>query len=141
MAMEHIHSKVTSTMQHLRDRLSSCFCYSLVERHKFHTLIQIFRILHKMAPSYLQKLFKYSSDVTGHPGRIFNRLYVPQVKTNYGKQSLYFILWNNLSPSLILSYSYIPLRVGYYCYYTRPGSRRSGGRVLITMISYECSGI
>ena len=50
-AMEHIHSKITSTVQHLRDKLSSCFCYFLVEHRKFHTLIQIFRILHKMAPS------------------------------------------------------------------------------------------
>ena len=32
-AMERIHSKVTSTVQHLRDKLSSCFCYSLVECH------------------------------------------------------------------------------------------------------------
>ena len=77
--MERIHSKVTSTVQHLRDRLSSCFCYSLVERRKFHTLIQIFKILHNMVPSYLQGLFKNSSDVTGNPGRNFNRLYVPQV--------------------------------------------------------------
>ena len=36
-AMECIHFKVTSTVQHLRDRLSSCFCYSLVEHRKFHT--------------------------------------------------------------------------------------------------------
>ena len=38
-----------------------------------------------------------------------------------------------------ICYSYIPLRVGYHYYYTSP--RRSWGRVLITMISYECSGI
>ena len=30
------------------------------------------------------------TDVTGYPGRNFNRLYVPQVRTNYGRQSLYF---------------------------------------------------
>ena len=54
--------------------------YSLVEHHvKFHTFIQIFRMLHKMAPSYLQGLFKYSIDVTGHHGRNSNRLYVPQL--------------------------------------------------------------
>ena len=62
--MEHIHSKVISTVQHLRDRLSSCFYYSLVERQKFHTLAQIYGILHKMAPLYLQRLFKYSIHVT-----------------------------------------------------------------------------
>ena len=115
--MERIHSKVTSTVQHLRDRLSSCFCYSLVERRKFHTLIQIFRILHKMAPSYLQGLFKYSSDVTGHPGRNLNRLYVPQVRTNYGRQSLYFrgsILWNNLSPSLYSAGSLADFKRSYH---------------------------
>ena len=39
----------------------------------------------------------------------------------------------------IVCYSYIPLGVGYHCYYTSP--RRSQGRVLITMISYEYSGI
>ena len=75
--------------------------YSLVEHCKFHTLMQIFRILHKMTPSYLQGLFKYSIDVTGHPGCNSNCLRVPQAQTNYGRQSLYLrgiILWNNLSP-------------------------------------------
>lgn len=43
------------------------------------TLVQIFRILHKMAPPYLQGLFQYSIDVTGHYGRNLHRLYVPQV--------------------------------------------------------------
>ena len=36
-------------------------------------------------------------------------------------------------------YSYIPLQVGYHCYYTSP--RWSRRWVLITMISYKCSGI
>ena len=115
--MERIHSKVTSTVYHLRDKLSSCFCYSLVERHKFHTLIQIFRILYKMTPSYLQGLFKYSSDVTGHPGRNFNHLYVPQVRPNYGRQSLYFrgsILWNNLPPLLYSAGSLADFKSSYH---------------------------
>ena len=83
-AMEHIHSNVTSTVQHLRDRLSSSF-FSLVEHHKLHTLVQIFRIFHKMPPTYLQGLFKYSIDVIGHHGCNSNRLYIPQVQTNYGR--------------------------------------------------------
>ena len=44
-----------------------------------------------------------------------------------------------LSYLLEICYSYIPLRVGYHCYYTSP--RRSRGRVLITVICYKCSGI
>ena len=46
-AMECIHSTVTFTVQHLRDKLSSCFYYSLVEHHTFHALVQIFRLLAK----------------------------------------------------------------------------------------------
>ena len=38
-AMERIHSKVTFTVLHLRDKLFSCFYYSLVEHHKFHALV------------------------------------------------------------------------------------------------------
>ena len=74
-----------------------------MEHHKFHTLVQIFRILHKMAPPYLQGLFQYSTDVTGHHGHNPNRLCVSQVQTNYGRQSLSFrgtMLWNNLSSLL-----------------------------------------
>ena len=43
-----------------------------------------------MAPSYLQGLFQYSTDGAGHHGRNPNHLYVPQVQTNYGRQSLLF---------------------------------------------------
>ena len=70
-----------------------------------------------MAPSYLQGLFKYSIDVTGHPGQNSNCLYVPQARTNYGRQSLYLrgiILWNNLSPSLYSAGSLADLRRSYH---------------------------
>ena len=102
-AMERVHSKVTSTVQHLREKLSSCFFYSLVECRKFHTLVQVFRILHEMAPPYLQGLFQYSVAVAGQHSRNPSCLYVPQVRTNCGRQSLYFrgaMLWNNLPPLL-----------------------------------------
>ena len=38
-AMDRIHSKVTFTVQHLRDKLSSCSYYSLVQHHKFHAFV------------------------------------------------------------------------------------------------------
>ena len=37
-----------------------------------------------MAPPYLQGLFQYSTDVTGHHDHNPNRLYVPQMQNNYG---------------------------------------------------------
>ena len=85
--MERIHSKVIFTVQHLRDKLFSCSYYSLVGHHKFHALVYIFRLLHNMAPPYLQGLFQYSIDVTGHHDHNPNCLYVPQVQNNYEGQS------------------------------------------------------
>ena len=37
-----------------------------------------------MAPPYLQGLFQYSTDVTGHHDHNPNCLYVPQMQNNYG---------------------------------------------------------
>ena len=70
-----------------------------------------------MAPSYLQGLLKYSIDVTDHDGCNSTRLYVLQVQTNYGRQSLYFrgtILWNNLSPWLYSAGSLADFRRSYH---------------------------
>ena len=70
-----------------------------------------------MAPSYLQRLFKYSIEVVIMVAIPLNRLYVPQVQTNYGRQSLHFrvtILWNNLSPSLYSASSLADFRRSYH---------------------------
>ena len=61
-----------------------------------------------MAPPYFRGLFQYSAEVTDHHGHNPICLYVPQVRTSYGRQSLYFrgtVLWYNLPPS-----SYILLK-------------------------------
>ena len=44
------------------ERSSSCFYYSLVKRRKFHTLIQLFRILHKMAYINVEKVANRGND-------------------------------------------------------------------------------
>ena len=49
-----------------------------------------YKILHQVSPPYLSNLFRYTRDVTGHQGRNPACLYVPRVRTNYGKSSLYF---------------------------------------------------
>ena len=64
--MERLHSKVTSRVYHIRERLSSCFHYSLLERRRFHSLVQIYKILHQVSPPYSFNLFCYAKDATGH---------------------------------------------------------------------------
>ena len=88
--MERLHSKVMSSVCHVRKRLSSCFVYTLLECRRFHSLVQIYKILHRVSPPYLFNLSRYARDVTDHQGRNPHHLYVPHVRTNYGKSSLYF---------------------------------------------------
>ena len=65
------------------------------ECYKFQTLVHFFRILHKIF--IFTYIFTYNgyfnifTAVTGHHGRKPSRLYVQQVRTDYGRQSLYFL--------------------------------------------------
>ena len=63
------------------------------------TAVQVFKILNKISPPYLHGIFSYVVDVTGRSGRNLHRLFVPSVRTNYGKQSLAYrgtAIWNRL---------------------------------------------
>ena len=96
--LERLHSKCISTCMD-----SSVTRYSLTERCKFHTSIQIYKILHKLAPVYHHNMFNYAVTITGLVNRNVHRLFVPQVNTNYGKCSLCYhgpTIWNVLSTAL-----------------------------------------
>ena len=56
---------------------SAIFKYSLTERRKCHTILQLYKILHKIVPAYLHDMFMYSTSVTGREGRNPHRLFVP----------------------------------------------------------------
>ena len=58
---------------------SSAFNLTLVERRRFHTAIQVYKILKRLSPSYLLSTFRSALSVTGHAGRNVHRLYVPAV--------------------------------------------------------------
>ena len=78
--------------------LQGFFHCTLVERRQFHTAIMVYRILHRLSPTYLQDTFKYTTTVTSHVGRNRYRLFVPRVRTTYGKNSLFCIgtqVWNS----------------------------------------------
>ena len=59
---------------------------SLTERRTFHITVQVYKIVKKI--SHLHDTFSFAVDITGHSGRNVHRLFVPRVKTNYGKQLL-----------------------------------------------------
>ena len=98
--IERIHSKF---MHKLLSSFSSKFQFTLTERHRFHTAIQILKSLHRISPPYLHDIFQFSKDVTGHLSRNVNRLFVPRVFINYGKRTFFYrgtVLWNNLKSTV-----------------------------------------
>ena len=109
--LERFHSKYTS------------FCtdsfisrYSLTERRQYHTILQLYKILHKMTPVYLHHMFSCTNSVTGRVGRNAHHLFVPQIHTNFGRRSLFYrgaTLWNALSPALYDAASYTQFKSNY----------------------------
>ena len=97
--LERLHSRFSS----YDSARSSAFNLTLVERRRFHIAIQVYKILKRLSPSYLLSTFRSALSITGRAGRNVHRLYVPAVRLNYGKRSLYYrgtTIWNSLPTSI-----------------------------------------
>ena len=102
--------KQRNDIDRYRPAYRSRFSFTLIERRRFYTAVQIFKSIHQISPPYFHKLFQFSRDVTGHVSRNFNRLFVPRVSTNFGKRSFYYrgaVLWNSL-PSIVSEAATVP---------------------------------
>ena len=67
-------------------------------RRDFHLLIQVFKCIKGLSPSYLSNTFGKSKNRFA-----VNRLFIPAVRTSYGRYSFYFRgahLWNKLKANL-----------------------------------------
>ena len=72
-------------------------------RRKFHLALQVFKISKRICPSYLNHTIRYATDVTNRDLRNPYRLYVPNLRTIFGRNSFYYqctLIWNCLLPSL-----------------------------------------
>ena len=97
--LERLHSKFNSPPS------STDFLVhvTLTERRQLHAAIQVYRVLHKLSPSYLHDTFHYTVDITSHTGQNLYCLFVPRVRTTLAKHSFYFRgtqIWNSLNPIL-----------------------------------------
>ena len=98
-SLERIHARFVSYMSDD----ASFVKVTLAQRRHFHTIIQVFKILHNFVPVYLRDMFKFSVDVTGHVGRNSHRLFIPRMRTTYGQKSLFYrgaVAWNNIDQTL-----------------------------------------
>ena len=84
--LERLHSKFNSPPS----STDFSVCVTLIERRRFHAAIQVYRVLHKLSPSYLHNTFHYAVDITSHTGRNLYRLFIPRVRTTLAKHSFYF---------------------------------------------------
>ena len=78
-------------------------------RYRFHMAIQSCKILHRLCPPYLYLAVQYTSEVTERTIRKNQfRVFVQQVRTNFGKNSFAFrstSIWNSLTPDICSSLS------------------------------------
>ena len=63
---------------------------TLAECCKFHTIVQVYKILNHLVPAYLRDTFMLSKDVTGFVGRNSHHLLIPRIWTTYGQKSLFY---------------------------------------------------
>ena len=83
MPLEHLHS-------HFLQQVSTSNSFvklTLAEQHRFHTAVQVFKVLHHLCLGYLRNWFVYAEAYTGHSGRNKHRLFIPQINTSIGKTS------------------------------------------------------
>ena len=109
--LERFHSKYTTFCTDL-----SISKYSLTEQRQYHTILQLYKILHKVAPVYLHDMFSYTTSITGREGRNAHCLFVPQICTNFGRRSLFYrgaTLWNTLPSALYDAASYSQFKNNY----------------------------
>ena len=75
---------------------------TLAERRHFHTIVQVYKILHLLVP--IQDMFMFSDTLTGHVGRNSHRLFIPKMRTSYMVKRAFCyrgaVAWNNLDQTL-----------------------------------------
>ena len=98
--LERAHSKILSSLPsyHHTSNLGITLaeCRTFIQLYRFSKYYIMFHL-------HMQGLFTYATDVTGHTGKNPHRLYVPRIRTNYGKRSLQYwgtLIWNRLTVEL-----------------------------------------
>jgi len=82
--IERVHSKF---LNKLPPTYCSKFSFTLTERCRYHTVLQVFKSLHQISPPYLHNIFQFSKDLRGHISRNVHRVFIPRVFSNFGKRS------------------------------------------------------
>ena len=66
---------------------------TLAKRCRFHTIVQVYKILHQLVPVYLQDMFTFFENVTVYVSRNHHRLFIPRMQTTYEQKVCFIEEW------------------------------------------------
>ena len=102
--LDQLHVNATQLILSCRSTNSNLKLPSLPStRRCFHVAIQAFKVLHKLSPLYLLSALNYTRDITNRTSKNIHRVFVPFVRTNFGKGAFYYkstSIWNSLNSAL-----------------------------------------
>ena len=85
--LERVHSKFCSLIS-----AKQGFFHDTLAERKDSILPSLFvKFFHHLSPTYLRETFNYTTTVTSHVARNSHCLFVPRVRTTYGKNSLCYV--------------------------------------------------
>ena len=97
-SLDNIHYRCLKSIDHSNWSSAIPPSLCLQNRRRFHIVLQSFKILKGLCPSYLSGSSRFSSSVTGRSSKNKYRVFVPYVRTNFGRNSFYFravSIWNS----------------------------------------------
>ena len=104
--LERLHSRFLRNIS-----VSSSFVkLTLMERHRFHIAVQVFKVIHRLCPAFLRDWFVYTEVYTGRSGCKKHRLYIPQIHITVGKNGFFYrgaVTWNSLPPHVVCGQNFV----------------------------------
>jgi len=92
----HTSTAISKSLECLHSRFlqgvsvcSSFIGLTLMERCRFHTVVQGFKVLYRLCPAYLRDWFVYAEAYRGCRGCNEHHLYIPQIQTTVGKMDFF----------------------------------------------------
>ena len=101
--LEKLNSRITDVVPTDSEDCQYALYMSPTSCRNFHSMVQFFKIIHELSPSYLNQSFQLVENITKRISRNRHRIYIPTIRTNFGKNRFYYrgaVLWNRLKLSL-----------------------------------------
>ena len=109
-SLQIFYSKMVTISTH-GNILSAQMVFIELYRRSYHKAILVYKCLHSLVPNYFLNYFKKFSNVHSYNTRHKNRLILPKVKYNFGKNTFIFsgVQVYNMLPDHVMKAESIPL--------------------------------